>query len=96
MATPPDLKASFNKNHAERISDSVLMVHNGRYYYFYDFALRVMTTAVHHGGSSTPFSQLDRETLVEAREKLISLGGNPPELPAEKPATGKPGNKFNL
>lgn len=74
----------------------MLMVHNGRYYYFYDFTLRVMTTAVHHGGNSTPFSQLDRDVLVEAREKLIALGGNPPELPAEKASTGKPGSSFNL
>lgn len=92
----PDLKTAFNGYAAEKVSDTLLRVHNGRYNFFYDFTQRVMTTAVHQAGNTTPFSQLDREVLVEAREKLIALGGNPPELPDEKPAAPKAGGKFNL
>lgn len=66
----------------------------------YDFKARVMVmrTDSHGDGGAvvTPFSQLDRDTLVEFREKLLELKGNPPELPPEKPLTGKPGTSFNL
>jgi hypothetical protein len=68
-------------------------------YLVYDFMARVMivrTGSSEGGGHVTPFSQLDRETLVEMREKLIDLKGNPPELPAAAPVTGKPGNGLNL
>lgn len=96
LRTPPDLKSAFNGYQCDKISDTVLRVHNSRHYYFYDFTLRVMTTAVHHGGNSLPFALVDRDVLVEARDKLIELGGNPPELPPVNAAVGAPGNKFNL
>ena len=67
-------------------------------YLVYDFMARVMIarTGSSDGGSHvTPFSQLDRETLVEMRDKLIELKGNPPELPDDRPAP-KPGNGLNL
>jgi hypothetical protein len=47
-------------------------------------------------GAFTPFSQMDREVLVLMRDKLIELGGQPPELPPEAPATQAPARKFNL
>ena len=94
--TPPTLKDAFNGYAAEKITDCMLRVSNGRHYYFYDFTLRVMTTSVHHGGNSLPFALIDRDVLVEAREKLIELGGKPPELPPEKPVTPGSGGKFNL
>lgn len=96
LRTPPDLKSAFNGYQCDKISDTVLRVHNSRHYYFYDFTLRVMTTAVHHGGNSLPFALVDRDVLVEARDKLIELGGNPPELPPELPPAPKSGGKFNL
>lgn len=52
-------------------------------WYFYDFNMRLMTAKYGEGLSTEPFSQLDREMLVEMRDKLVSLGGTPPELPAE-------------
>jgi hypothetical protein len=65
----------------------------------YDFVGRIMLTRTNHsdgGISVTPFAQLDRETLIEMRDKLIELKGNPPELPAEAAATSAPAKKFNL
>jgi len=98
------LTPRFNEQYkASKENDNVLCVsYQARgmtSYLVYDFMARVMIvrTGSSDGGSHvTPFSQLDRETLVEMREKLIELGGNPPALPPEKPAVGQPGNKFNL
>jgi hypothetical protein len=98
------LTPRFNEQYkASKENDNVLCVsYQARgmtSYMLYDFMARVMivrTGSSEGGGHVTPFSQLDRESLVEMREKLIELGGNPPELPAEKPATGKPGNGLNL
>lgn len=99
------LTAEFNKDYtATRDSDFVLTLryNTGGYESIlsYDFMARVMImrTSGHGDGGAvvTPFSQLDRETLVEFREALIKLKGNPPELPAETPSAGQPGNKFNL
>lgn len=66
----------------------------------YDFIGRVMIARTRgHGDGGlcvTPFAQLDRETLVEMRDKLIELKGNPPELPPEAPSTSAAVKKFNL
>jgi hypothetical protein len=66
----------------------------------YDFIGRIMIarTGGHGDGGLcvTPFSQLDRETLIEMRDKLVELKGAPPELPAEAPAASAPAKKFNL
>ena len=63
----------------------------------YDFAARVMYgwggSAISYG--VVPFSNLDRETLVAMRDKLVDLGGKPPELPDEAAAPAQP-RKFNL
>jgi hypothetical protein len=66
----------------------------------YDFVGRVMITRTGgHGDGGiyvTPFAQLDRETLIEMRDKLIALKGTPPDLPPEAPATLAPANKLRL
>jgi hypothetical protein len=79
------LSERFNDEYeATPVGDYVLQVSNGCYDCYYDFMARMMFT---EGTAATPFSQLDRETLVEFRKKLIDLGGTPPKLPAETPAT---------
>ncbi|TAL28958.1 MAG: hypothetical protein EPN97_13960 [Alphaproteobacteria bacterium] len=86
------LKDAFNGLDSNKVNGSVLRVYNGCFYTYYDFAQRVM----YSGQASIPFSQLDRESLIEARDKLIELKGTPPELPPEAPATQAPVRKFNL
>ncbi|HYD18490.1 MAG TPA: hypothetical protein VEF76_08435 [Patescibacteria group bacterium] len=89
------LSASFNQSHSpSRISDSVLALSYDYQKYFYDFELRLLTTVFRYsqtGGVTTPpFSQLDRETLVDMRDKLVELGGKPRDLPPEAPTLHKP------
>jgi hypothetical protein len=83
---------------ATKETDVVLRVQYGPLSTFYDFAGRtVVTTNWEKGGVAvTPFSQVDRETLITMRDKLIELKGNPPELPAETSGPILPGKKFNL
>ena len=96
------LKVDFNKDYvAVKDGDAVLSVRYNAGGYgnnlIYDFNARVLISRASNGGVSvTPFSQLDRETLVEMRDKLIELKGNPPELPPEAPVTQATSKKFNL
>ncbi|TAL28961.1 MAG: hypothetical protein EPN97_13975 [Alphaproteobacteria bacterium] len=96
------LKVDFNKDYvAVKDADAVLSVRYNAGGYgnnlIYDFNARVMISRASNGGVSvTPFSQLDRETLVEMRDKLVELRGNPPELPPEAPAAQPSAKKFNL
>lgn len=58
---------------------------SARIYTSYDFAARMVFSTTGESGSSvsvTPFSEVDRETLENFRDKLIELKGQPPELPA--------------
>lgn len=68
-------------------------------YLTYDFLARIMivrTGSSDGGASATPFSQLDRESLISLRDRLVDLGGKPPELPMEAPATQAAQRKLNL
>ena len=47
------------------------------------------------GYHSTPFSELDRDVLVAARDTLIELGGKPPQLPPEAGTLNKPTRGLN-
>ena len=92
------LKDSFNSqnyNFAKQ-SDVVLQmsVAGNSINYHYDFAMRLLTLRYGEALSTQPFSQLDREMLIELREKLIELKGHPPELPPEQPATPPGPRKF--
>ena len=63
----------------------------------YDFNARILLARASYGGLSvTPFSQLDRESLIEMRDKLIELKGNPPELPPEENFIKAQPKKFSL
>lgn len=70
----------------------------GSVYQSFDFMTRVMMvrTGSSDGGMNvTPFSQLDRDVIVAARDKLVTLGGTPPELPPEAPTLNKPVRGLN-
>lgn len=99
------LSATFNNDYAiKKETPAVLSVsYNAGGYtnvLIYDFIGRVMIARTNgHGDGGLcvmPFSQLDRETLVEMRDKLVDMGGKPPELPPEASATLATARKFNL
>ena len=65
----------------------------GSLYTTFDFMTRVMMvrTGTSEGGITvTPFSHLDRDVIVAARDKLVALGGTPPELAPEAQTLNKP------
>lgn len=96
------LSDAFNNNYsAQKENDVVLSVSfAGSVTNYYDFAGRMLVTVFsgyEKGGvATTPFSQLDRETLIAMRDKLVELKGNPPELPPEAPAAPKSSGKLTL
>ena len=102
MALSDDFNANDYKT--QKINGFVLAVtyptgSGSSVYMAYDFMARILTTRTgsSDGGTVvTPFSQLDREALISLRDQLVRLGGKPPELPPEAPASGTPQNKFNL
>jgi hypothetical protein len=98
------LTAAFNDDYpAEMANSYVLVVQYDVAGYnqvmAYDFKARVMTLRTDDyaeaGVRILPFSQLDRDSLVEMREQLIELGGNPPPLPAEPNTLNKPARGLN-
>ena len=96
------LSDAFNGGYkASKQNDCVLCVNfNDSVFNYYDFTGRMLITVFsgyEKGGvATTPFSQLDRETLIAMRDKLIELKGFPPELPPEAPATTASANKLHL
>lgn len=83
------LSKAFNSgsHEFELFDDNTLLVtHNiqSGHNYYYDFALRMMTSTSDYDETSRvfPFDQLDREVLEALRKKLIALDGTPPALPA--------------
>ena len=92
------LKDQFNGPYtSKKENHTVLCVHYDTLYNYYDFTARMLTTC--NGSNSVavvPFSQLDHDTLIAMRDRLIDLGGTPPELPAETPATQPAARKLNL
>lgn len=83
------LKDSFNNMGARMANASVLSMHNGAAWVYYDFTNRVRMTPMEGGQTVTPFTDLDREVLVAARDALIELGGKPPALPPEASTLNK-------
>lgn len=84
------LKDAFNKGlyKPQRFGPATLQVEANYVTYRYDFLLGHMTAVGHNGVLSVvPFSQIERGVLIDLRDKLVELGGDPPELPAER-ATG--------
>ena len=94
------LSADFNNTHnPQRMGDNVLRMGYDYVSFFYDFAQRLLVTSYRYsdaGGTTvTPFSQLDRKTLIDMRDKLVELGGKPKELPPEGPTLNKPPRGLN-
>jgi hypothetical protein len=81
-------------------NDSVLRINYASVMHYYDFSARVVVTiydGYNKGGVAVAqFSEVDRETLIAMRDKLIELKGNPPELPPEDSVLKTPARKFNL
>ncbi len=100
MSEEKSLKNSFNGNHTtSKYGDSVLLATSGKINHFYDFTARVLLTRADWGTdyniTTTPFSQLDRDTLVAARDRLVELGGTPPALLPEPNTLNKPVRGLN-
>lgn len=89
-ATEISLKESFNAMGARMQNSSVLGMHNGAIWIYYDFTNRMRMTPIEGGQKITPFAELDRDVLVAARDALIDLGGKPPALPPEPQVLNKP------
>lgn len=89
------LADQFNSNYAaKKENDYVLSLYyssrGGSTYINFDFMTRTMSarTGSSDGGLCvTPFAQLDRDMLITMRDTLVELGGKPPELAGEAPAT---------
>ncbi len=89
------LTEAFNRDFdAQKINNSLLRVFNGFSYYYYDFGQRMILGS--NGEMISRFAQADRDVLIAARDRLVELKGNPPELPPETPATQAPARKLNL
>jgi hypothetical protein len=73
----PSLRESFAKLSMTKENDVTLRVYNGGIYLHYDFAQQLLIA----NGQVRPFSDVPREVLITARERLVELGGTPPELP---------------
>lgn len=99
-----DVKAAFNDQYkATKSNDYVLDVSfysssQSWVYHSFDFMTRTLVTGRSSssvGFNVTPFSQLDRDMLITMRDKLVELGGKPPELPAEAATLTKPARGLN-
>jgi hypothetical protein len=95
------LSDDFNRNYDPRKeNDSVLRISYASLMHYYDFSARMVTTiysGYNQGGVAvTPFSQIDRDTLIAMRDKLVDLKGTPPELPPDDSVLKAPAKKFNL
>ncbi len=95
------LSEEFNSTHQPKMFNTqVLRIGYGDQTFFYDFQQRLMTTLYTYGSglggvTTTPFSQMDREVLVEMRDKLVEMGGTPKELAPEGPTLNKPVRGLN-
>lgn len=98
-----DLTNAFNGLYEAKIANPFVLdlyyrARGGCYYVAVDFLTRTMVTRT---GSSdggvfvTPFSQMDREVLEGLRDKLVELGGTPPELEAQPPANPGTARRLN-
>ena len=99
-----DLSKAFNNaqyaatNKTPFVLDLYVETRAGSMYNSFDFLTRNMFTrsgSSEGGVTVTPFSQLDREVLVAMRDKLVELGGQPPELAPEAPTLNKPQRGLN-
>lgn len=92
---PLSLTAAFGKINAIMENDVTLRVYNAGIYAYYDFTQRVRMSSVTGSHVVTPFAELDRDVLVAARDKLVELGGQPPQLAPEPNTLNKPVKGLN-
>lgn len=92
---PHSLADAFNKINSVMENAVTLRVYNGGIYTYYDFAQRVRMSSITGSQLVTPFAELDREVLVAARDKLVELGGQPPQLAPEPGTLNKPVKGLN-
>lgn len=100
-----DFKQAFNSNSGYSTSNTnpfVLDIYfkgqGGSVYMSADFLTRTLVTRNSYGDAGvvvTPFAQLDRDVVVAMRDRLVELGGTPPDLAPEAPANPAPQRKFN-
>lgn len=91
---PLSLKDAFAHVNSVMENAVTLRVHNAGIYSYYDFAQR-QRTAHTNPVLITPFAELDRDVLTAARDKLVELGGRPPQLPPEASTLNKPVRGLN-
>lgn len=91
---PLSLKDAFAHVNSMMENAVTLRVHNAGIYSFYDFAQRQRTTHI-NPVVVTPFAELDRDMLTAARDKLVELGGQPPQLAPEPNTLNKPARGLN-
>jgi hypothetical protein len=98
------LKDQFNSNYSAKMDNEYVLslyyrAHSGGTYISFDFMTRTMVTRNGYNDAGlvvTPFSQLDRDMLINMRDTLLEMGGKPPELAPEEPSVTLTGKKFNL
>ncbi|MDI1228225.1 MAG: hypothetical protein PSY14_11125 [bacterium] len=86
---PLSLKDAFSYVNGTMENPVTLRAYTGGIYNYYDFAQRLRVT---NGQNPiiVPFTEIDRDVLVAARDKLVELGGQPPQLAPEANALNKP------
>ena len=84
------LTDAFGKINAIMENAVTLRVYNAGIYAYYDFAQRVRVSPGQGSPVVTPFAELDRDVVTAARDKLVELGGQPPQLAPEANALNKP------
>lgn len=94
MKEPLSLKDAFNSLHPVLENAVTLRVLSTGIYAYYDFAQRLRTSGS-PTPTVTPFQDIDRDVLVAARDKLVELGGQPPQLPPEASTMSKPMRGLN-
>ena len=98
------IRDAFNQQYAaQKFDDNVLsLYHPGRgggIYIDFDFLTRTMQTHASGTGANIsviPFSQLDPEVVIELREKLVELGGNPQALSSQDAVQKPASNQLKL
>ncbi|MBL8712062.1 MAG: hypothetical protein JNM12_04115 [Alphaproteobacteria bacterium] len=99
-----DVKAAFNEQYKATMANAYVLDTTfysptlGHIYQTFDFMARTLISgrsSSSAGFTVTPFSQLDRDVLITMRDKLVELGGSPPDLAPEAPALNKPVRGLN-
>ncbi len=91
---PLSLKDAFQHVNSVLENAVTLRIYNAGIYSYYDFAQRQRTINA-APFIVTRFADLDHDVLTAARDKLVELGGQPPQLAAEANTLNKPVKGLN-